>query len=286
MSERRHSGCSGAWGYDASSCESLPTTVRETGCYMVNTVCLTIPCLNEEQALRSNLPRLLRHLRTMPATRWEVVVVDNGSTDGTQEATRELRAQYGEVSLLVQPERGRGNAIRKAWRASQAGVLAYMDADMAVDLGQIATLVEPIVSGRADIVYGNRFDASSTVVRSRMRELLSRGYRRLARWALGPEIQDFQCGFKAIRAAWLEPLLGKARNGHWFFDTELLVWGAALGLRVQGIPVAWTDRDETRVRFAPTIVSDLILLARLRRALRASRPPCRQVGESAANGQN
>jgi glycosyltransferase involved in cell wall biosynthesis len=244
----------------------------------VKTVCITIPCLNEEKALGSNLPRLVEHLRGLTSVRWEVVVVDNGSTDGTQAVVRQMARHYGEVSLLVQAKRGRGNAIRLAWQQSgPATVLAYMDADLSVDITQTSDLVEPILEGQADVVYGNRFDPRSFVKRSVFRELLSRTYRTLARAMVGREIHDFQCGFKAIRAACRDALLGDIKDGQWFFDTELLALGLARGYRVQGIPVRWQDRDETRVCFAQTIWSDLVLLTKLRRELAAmpeTHKPC------------
>jgi len=250
---------------------------------MLNSVCLTIPCLNEEKALRGNLPRLMEYLRTLPALRWDVVVVDNGSADGTQTVVQEAAKHYREVSLLVQPVRGRGHAIRMAWQASQATILAYMDADLAVDLSQLPDLVGPLLNGRADIVYGNRYDTRSSVTRSWSRTCLSRGYRGIARLMVGEGIQDFQCGFKAIRATCRDDLLNQVRNGQWFFDTELLVLGRARGLRVQGIPVSWVDRDETRVSFTRTIWSDLVLLIRLRRELAALPTLYARSGEKGNN---
>ena len=250
---------------------------------MVDAVCIAVPCLNEEKALWSNLPRLVEHLRKLSSVRWEVVVVDNGSTDGTQGVVQQLRQQYSEVSLLVQPKRGRGNAIRGAWQASQATVLAYMDADMAVDIEETVDLVEPILQGRTDVVYGNRFDPRSSVTRSGLREMLSCGYRMLANAMVGTEIQDFQCGFKAIRGACRDALLAEIQDGHWFFDTELLVLSLVQGLRVEGVPVQWKDRDETRVCFAQTIWSDLVLLAKLRRRLATFSASSKPRGVSGAH---
>ncbi|HEY9173418.1 MAG TPA: glycosyltransferase [Verrucomicrobiae bacterium] len=249
----------------------------------MDAVCIAVPCLNEEKALCANLPRLVEHLRKLSSVRWEVVVVDNGSTDGTQGVVRQLRQQYSEVSLLVQPKRGRGNAIRGAWQASQATVLAYMDADMPVDILQTLDLVGPILNGRTDVVYGNRFDRRSLVKRSVLREMLSRGYRMLAGAMVGTGIQDFQCGFKAIRGACRDVLLPEIQDGHWFFDTELLVLSLVQGLRVEGIPVRWQDRDETRVRFAQTIWSDLVLLAKLRRRLATFSASSKPRGVSGAH---
>ncbi len=239
----------------------------------MNTVCLVIPCLDEERALRSNIPRLVNHLRTLPGIQWDVVIVDNDSTDSTAVTALELAAQFPEVCLLRQPRRGRGNAIRLAWESRCADVLAYLDADLAVDLTRITQLVTPIINGSADVVYGDRFATGSTVRRSRFREILSQSYRRIARAMLGVDIDDFQCGFKAIRSACRDQLLGSIENSRWFFDTELLVLAEVQGLRTRGIPVHWRDRNETRVRFLPTIVSNLWLLLKLRWRLAGQHGP-------------
>jgi putative flippase GtrA len=159
--------------------------------------------------------------------------------------------------------KGRGRALRSAWTASDARVVAYMDVDLSTDLRALLPLVAPLLSGHSDLAIGSRLAHGARVVRGPKRELISRAYNRILHTVLRARFSDAQCGFKAVRRDALDGLLGDVRDEGWFFDTELLVLAQRRGLRIHEVPVDWVDDPDSRVDIVPTALTDLRGVARL-----------------------
>lgn len=230
-------------------------------------VTLVIPVLNEERQLPWSIWRLRESLRRIDGYDWELVVVDNGSSDRTWDVARSLEAR-GEVRALRLGRRGRGGALREAWSTGDGEILAYMDVDLSTDPAHVRDLVQPLHARTADLVVGSRLSPGSRVVRGWRREVLSRGFNCLARLLTGSRLRDHQCGFKALsRAAWRSLAPGVVDRA-WFFDTELLVLAQRQGWRVKEMPVRWVDDPDSRVRLWSTAWEELRGLWRLRVRLR------------------
>jgi putative flippase GtrA len=222
-----------------------------------------VPVYNEEAVLARSIRRLHRLLSGGFPFSWQITVADNASTDGTPMVARRLAAELAGVSYLRLEEKGRGRALRRAWSASPAEVVAYMDVDLSTDLRALLPLVAPLVSGHSDVAIGTRLARGSRVVRGPKRELISRIYNRLLHTTLHARFSDAQCGFKAVRAAALPELLAEVRDQAWFFDTELLVVAQRRGLRIYEVPVDWVDDPDSRVDIVSTAMEDLRGIARL-----------------------
>ena len=145
------------------------------------------------------------------------------------------------------PEKGRGRALRAAWTASDAQVLAYCDVDLSTDLAALLPLVAPLISGHSDLAIGTRLARDSRVVRGAKREFISRCYNLILRGTLAARFSDAQCGFKAIRGDVAQRLLPLVEDTGWFFDTELLVLAERAGLRIHEVPVDWVDDPDSSV---------------------------------------
>jgi glycosyltransferase involved in cell wall biosynthesis len=200
-----------------------------------------------------------------------ITIVDNASTDGTRLIGMRLACEFDRVRFVHVPEKGRGRAIRAAWMASDAHVLAYMDIDLSTRLDSLTALIAPILLGRSDIVIGSRLAPGARVIRSIERELVSRGYNLLLRVALHTRFRDAQCGFKAIRARVAHELVPRVRDQGWFFDTELLVVAQREGARIHELPVHWVEDRDSRVNIPRTALTDLSGVLRLLR----DTPPAR-----------
>ncbi|KAA1429051.1 glycosyltransferase [Nocardioides antri] len=204
---------------------------------------IVIPAYNEE--LR--LPRTLRALRRFVAERRpflgevEVLVVDNDSTDRTAEIGRAASTPGLPVRVVHCARRGKGAAVRAGLLASDADLVAFMDADGATDLSALDESWRRIRLG-ADVVIGSRALAGSVAdVRScRARAAGAAAYRRLAR-RLVPGVADTQCGFKVMRGDVARAAVAELTARGFSFDVELLVRLRAAGARIDEIPVTWTD---------------------------------------------
>src|SRR3954452_23442486 len=171
-----------------------------------------VPVYNEEAGLESSVRRLHRFLRDGFPFSWRIVIADNASHDATPRIARVLAEDLPGVVALRLDRKGRGRALRAAWAASEARVVAYMDVDLSTDLRALLPLVAPLLSGHSDLAIGTRLANGSRVVRGPKRELISRAYNRLLHTVLRARFSDAQCGFKAVRTDVLDPLLSDVRD--------------------------------------------------------------------------
>jgi glycosyltransferase involved in cell wall biosynthesis len=218
---------------------------------------IAIPVYNEERVLERSIRALHAHVHAVIPFATRITIVDNASEDATRLIGMRLAAELDGVRFLHLAEKGRGRAIRTAWMASNARVLAYMDVDLSTSLGALGALIAPLLSGSGDISIGSRLTPGARVTRSAKRELISRGYNLLLRCVLHTRFRDAQCGFKAIRAEVARELLPAVRDQGWFFDTELLVLAQRGALRIHEVPVEWIEDPDSRVNIPRTALTDL-----------------------------
>ncbi len=221
------------------------------------TVDVVIPVFNEQAILADSITRLHAYLaERMPFT-WRITITDNASTDATWAVACQLAQGFPQVRAMHLDDKGRGRALRTAWMASDAVVVAYMDVDLSTDLDALLPLVAPLVSGHSDIAIGTRLASTARVSRGPRREAVSRTYNLILRAALRAGFSDAQCGFKAVRGDVAKALLPLVVDQGWFFDTELLVLAEHNGLRIHEVPVDWVDDPDSRVHIAATARDDL-----------------------------
>lgn len=246
---------------------------------------IVIPVYNEESDLEPSVRRLHAYLRERFPFRARITIADNASTDGTRAIADRLAVELEDVDAVHLPEKGRGRALRTAWLASDAPIVAYMDVDLSTDLDALFPLVAPLMSGHSEIAIGSRLAPGARVVRGPKREFISRSYNLLLRSILRTRFRDAQCGFKAVRADVARRLLPSVQDEAWFFDTELLVLAERAGMRIHEVPVDWVDDPDSRVDIASTATADLRGIARLLRArIAGSSRTSRQVLSFAAIG--
>jgi len=235
------------------------------------TVDIVIPVLNEAHVLRESIATVREFLLDDFSFEWRVVVVDNGSTDGTADVARELAARHADVVFLQLEIKGRGRALRHAWQQSRADVVCYMDVDLSTDLAELPRIVTAITEDGYDIAAGSRLLKESKVKRSHQRDLISRSYNIVLKLLLRTRFSDAQCGFKAVSRHAVDELVPQVVDESWFFDTELLVIAEHQGCRIKDVPVVWSEDDDSRVKIVSTAWDDLKGVFRLRRRFKAER---------------
>ena len=225
---------------------------------------VVVPVYNEEATLPRNIPMLCDYLATYFPYRWSVTIVDNASTDRTPAVAQRLAAGDPRVSVLRLEEKGRGRALKAAWAASEADVVAYMDVDLSTNLWSFLPLVAPLTTGHSDVAIGSRLLKGATVTRRWKREAISRCYNLLIKLLFRNGFSDAQCGFKAMQRGAARELLPKVEDNGWFFDTELLLLAEERGLRISEVPVDWIEDLDSRVEIVPTALEDVRGLLRVR----------------------
>ena len=255
---------------------------------MTTSLDIVIPVLNEETALAPNVGKLREFLSShLNDYRWRIMVADNGSTDSTPEVGARLSAGDAHIGYLRMEQRGRGRALKRAWRESDADIVGYMDVDLSTGLDALPPLVEAIRAEGYDVAVGSRFRPGARVIgRSFTREFVSRAYSALFRTMFLTGFRDAQCGFKAVSRRVVDHVLPLVRDTGWFFDTELLILAEKTGYRVKEVPVRWTDDPDSRVNVVSTAYGDMKGLLRLRSGglRRASRALRSTPGTAQANG--
>ena len=216
---------------------------------------LIVPAYNEEKRLPATLERIAEYLATRDFS-YELLVVDDGSRDETARVVLEFGARCPHLHLLQYADlggrivnRGKGFAVRTGMLASRGRYVLFSDADLSTPIEEMERLLPLIQSGQCDIAIASRALPGSnlTVHQPWHREAMGRTFNRLVRLAIGTDVRDTQCGFKALRGDIARRLFGLARIDGFGFDTELIFLAAKLGLRVLEVPVTWRHAEESRV---------------------------------------
>lgn len=227
---------------------------------------VVIPVLNEAHVLERSVATVREYVAKEISHRCGIVIVDNGSTDGTQDVALRISESCSNVRFLHLEKKGRGRALRHAWLQSSADIVSYTDVDLSTDLRHLPELIEAIAVEGYDIAIGSRLMRRSIVKRSLKREVISQAYNVMLRSVLSVGFSDAQCGFKAISRYAVEAIVPHVEDQSWFFDTELLVLAERAGLRIKDVPVIWREDDDSRVKIVRTAVDDLKGMWRLKRS--------------------
>lgn len=235
---------------------------------------LVIPMWNEAGRIASTVDRLAS---SPLATRLELLLVDDGSTDRTVEIARAAldAHQLSGAVIAGGVRRGKGRAVQLGVGRASGSIVAFADADLSAGPGEIQRVVDAVASGRADLVLANRRHPASEIAVAPpwQRRVAARAFNLAAR-ALGlTSRDDTQCGLKAFTAEAAGPLFEDLVAPGFAFDVEILLRAERAGLRVAEEPVRWSHDRETSVRMvrhAPATVTDLL---RVRRRYGPARRP-------------
>ena len=208
-------------------------------------ISIVIPAYNEAERLERNIETLIDFLEKN-FKEFEIIIAEDGSTDGTDTIAKTLSERYKFIHHLHSDERiGKGKAVLSGIKKAKGDIVVYMDADLSTDLSHLRDVVNAVENGY-DIAIGSRLLRESNTSRPFTRDFPSKVYNLLVRILLKSKIHDHQCGFKAFRKESILKIADRAKDSHWFWDTEILVLAQREGMRIKEVPVTWTHyRDGT-----------------------------------------
>ena len=230
---------------------------------------IVLPAYDEAERIGPALDELFGYLRRrgdraregapgsagLPA-RIDVLVVDDGSTDGTAAlvGSRPEVAETEDVrlSVLTVPHGGKGAAVRAGMLAAEGDLIVFADADMATPPDELPRLVAALTEH--DVAIGSRIQADGSDMRAsqtRYRRMLGQAFHLLASaWVAGP-VKDTQCGFKGFTREAARDLFERQRITSIVFDVELIYLARRRGYRLAIVPIHWYDRRGSRMRARP-----------------------------------
>lgn len=225
---------------------------RLARCYLS----IIIPAYNEEKRLPRTLDLVSEYLETRRDFSFEVMIVDDGSKDGTRDLVREFAAKHDYARLVHYDHttggaanRGKGFAIRMGVKAAVGRDILFSDADLSTPIQELEKLLPPISRGDCDIAIASRAlpESDLAVHQPFYREWMGRTFNRVVQALAVPGISDTQCGFKAFRGPVAKRLFALAQVDGFGFDPEILYLARKYGYSVREVPVTWRHMDDSRV---------------------------------------
>jgi dolichyl-phosphate beta-glucosyltransferase len=208
---------------------------------------VVVPCFNEE----SRLPGSLRTVEAYLGQRgcgFEVILVDDGSTDGTASFIREAERLQAHVhAVTLDRNRGKGRALVEGVARTQGALVLVSDADFSAPIEELPKLEAALAAG-ADVAIGSRAKRGAREVdQPWYRRLMGKSFNLIVQGLLLPGLWDTQCGFKLFRGPVARELFGQVRTAGFAYDVEVLYVARRSGYEVSEVPVRWMNSATTRV---------------------------------------
>lgn len=208
---------------------------------------VVVPAYNEERRLGPTLERLRAFLK---GRRYEVLVVDDGSSDGTVALVRAMAKRWPALKLRpLGANQGKGAAVRHGVATARGKRILFSDADLSTPIEELPRLEAALKAGAAVAIGSRALDRARTSVHQPFyREAGGRVFNTVVQALTVPGIEDTQCGFKLFDAAAAKRLFAQQQVTRFGFDVEVLYLARKAGYKVAELPVRWVNSPETKVR--------------------------------------
>lgn len=228
-------------------------------------ISVIIPAFNEEKRLGPTIEKILDYL-TAGGGDFEILVVDDGSADGTA-AVAESFAARGKARLIKSAaNRGKGFSVKRGVEEARMEFILFSDADLSTPIEELSKLKSSLDASGADIAVGSRAARGADVALRQpfYRELMGKVFNKIARALTFGKIKDSQCGFKLFRGDAAKKLFALSRIDGFAFDAEIIFLAQKKGFGVVEVPVRWVNNPNTRVNAVKDSAKMFIELVKIR----------------------
>jgi dolichyl-phosphate beta-glucosyltransferase len=211
---------------------------------------IVLPCYNEEKRLEPTLSQSLNYIESNIRGPFEVVFVNDGSTDRTQDLLEAAKQRFGRLRIQIvsyTPNRGKGHAVRAGVLQARGDKILVMDSDFSIELSEMSTFMDAL--DEVDVAVGTKkHQLTQTVIQqSPLRKFLGKGFTVLTNLLLGLRFTDITCGLKGFRGRAGRDIFERQRINRWSYDSETLFLAKKLGYRIIEIPVRWHHEERSKV---------------------------------------
>ena len=224
---------------------------------------IIIPAYNEERRLSETLQQVHEFLRKQDY-RSEILVVENGSTDGTFEAARDLQGKIPNLHVMHEDVLGKGWAVRQGMLAANGEYRFICDVDLSMPIEEVNRFLPPVLKDTPIAIASREADGAVRYGEPEFRHLVGRAFNLLVRLVVLPGLNDTQCGFKCFRADAAEAIFPLVTIQGWTFDVEALFIARRLGYAVREVPIPWYYKPLSRVKVARDSIQMALDLLRIR----------------------
>ena len=230
---------------------------------------IVIPAYNEEKRIAGSLLETCAYMNDF-GLEYEIIVVDDGSSDGTGRTVDHIAMHVRNVRLVrYEKNRGKGHALRTGVLGTKGDLILVMDADLSTPMEELRKLMPYLSEGGFDIAIGSRALALSDIIKKQpwWRRGMGKMFNKIVKAIVIGGFNDTQCGFKLFRGVVGRNLFGEAKINRFAYDVEILALARKKGYGIQEVPIRWINSPESKVDPVKDSLQMLADLVRIRFAV-------------------
>lgn len=211
-------------------------------------ISIIIPCYNEKDRIRPTLEAIHAYVLRHSDKTFEVIVVDNGSKDGTRDIIESMKTHMPELRMLEKNSYGKGWAVKQGMLEATGDYRLFTDADNSTDISHLDLLMEYARNG-FDVVISSRRAAGAKIVHPQpwYRRVLGNIFAGIVRFIVPLHILDTQNGFKLFSKAAAEKIFPRQAVYFWAFDIEVLALAKRFGFKIKEVPIRWVNDEGSKM---------------------------------------